>query len=128
MTATLAPTHPKPTPHANQVAQQKPESRGKRKKPQQRPPPPPPADAVPDAERCRSLAATGYCARGEVQRQCGAACAAWRGLSQIQRECAGYAEGGECGRNPAYMLTTCATECANPNPDPIPSHRVRRVG
>ena len=77
-------------PPQQKVAQQKGESR--RQKPQQKPPPPPPA--VPDAERCRTLAATGHCASmmdpgGEVQRQCREACEAWRGLSQIQRECAG---------------------------------------
>ena len=79
------------------------------------PPSPPPSPAVPDPERCRPLAAAGQCAgqqAGVMQANCAAECDAWRGLSQIQRECAGYAEGGECGRNPAYMLTTCAAECA----------------
>jgi hypothetical protein len=117
-------------PVQQQVAQQKAEGRPRRQKPQRRPPPPPPT--VPDAERCRTLAATGHCASmmdptGEVQRQCPEACEAWRGLSQIQRECAGYAEGGECGRNPAYMLTTCAAECAAWEVRPPRGIRVRVV-
>ena len=32
-------------------------------------------------------------------------------LSQMERECAGYAKQGECVRNPAFMLSTCRREC-----------------
>ena len=46
-----------------------------------------------------------------VRRTCKAECDKWLGMTQMQRECVGYAEGGECGRNPAFMLTTCAREC-----------------
>ena len=66
--------NPNPNPDPNQVAPQKADGRSRRQKSQQRPPPPPPP-AVPDAERCRTLAATGHCAAmmdpgGQVQRQC----------------------------------------------------------
>ena len=94
-----------------EVHERPPKPQRKPKEPKQQSQPPPPAL---DEERCRSLAATGHCAghqAAHMERHCAAACMAWRGMNQIQRECAGYAEGGECGRNPAYMLTTCAREC-----------------
>ena len=73
-----------------------------------------PDDAPSAQASCKSKAATGECNGHQaswMRQHCRAECEEWQGMTQIQRECAGYAEVGECSRNPAYMLHTCGKEC-----------------
>ncbi len=47
---------------------------------------------------------------------------------QMQKRCEGYAAAGECGRNPAFMLSTCRKECEQPKRANSPTAQQPKIG